>query len=105
MTAPFTFVDDICNQAKPPRNGILSQTIHQDSGLKAIVFHFSAGQELSEHQASVPAVLHFLNGEAEVTLGPERVAAKTGTWIHISAQLPHSIRTTTPVTMLLQLLK
>tara|TARA_R110002072_G_scaffold302996_1_gene490917 strand:- start:35220 stop:35390 length:171 start_codon:yes stop_codon:yes gene_type:complete len=33
------------------------------------------------------------------------VAGKPGTWIHIAAQTPHSIKATTPVVMLLTLLK
>jgi quercetin dioxygenase-like cupin family protein len=49
--------------------------------------------------------MHFLTGESEVTLGPDKVAAHAGTWIHMPAQLPHSICTKTPVVMLLVLLK
>jgi len=29
-----------------------------------VVFGFAQGEELSEHTASMPAVLHFLQGEA-----------------------------------------
>ena len=64
-----------------------------------------AGQELSEHTASLPAVMHFLSGEADVTLGAEKMAAAAGTWIHMPAGMPHSISAKTPVVMLLLLLK
>jgi quercetin dioxygenase-like cupin family protein len=83
-----------------PADGTLSRTLFQD-----VLFSFSAGQELSEHTASMPAIMHFLSGESDVTLGPERVTASAGTWIHMAAQLPHSIRTKTPVKMLQSLLK
>ena len=76
-----------------------------DERLKVILFGFSAGQELSEHTASSPAIMHFLRGEADVTLGPDKLSACPGTWIHMPAQLPHSIRTKTPAVMLLLLLK
>ena len=69
------------------------------------LFGFAAGQELSEHTASTPAIMHFLRGEAHVTLGHEDTSAKAGTWIHMTAQLPHSIRANTPMVMLLLLLK
>jgi quercetin dioxygenase-like cupin family protein len=105
MTTPYTIVHDIDDQSKTPSEGTLSRTLHQDQQVKAVLFDFSAGQELSEHTASTPAVMHFLRGEADVTLGADRVAAKAGTWIHMPAQLPHSIRAATPVTMLLLLLK
>ena len=66
---------------------------------------FSAGQELSEHTASTPAVMHFLEGDAHVTLGGDPIVASAGTWIHMQAQLPHSIRAKTHVAMLLLLMK
>jgi len=105
MSLPYTLIQDVAHHAALPENGTLSTTLHQDNRLKAVLFNFSAGQELSEHTASTPAVMHFLQGEADVTLGPDRIAARAGTWIHMTAQLPHSIRAITPVTMLLLLLK
>jgi quercetin dioxygenase-like cupin family protein len=105
MTAPYTVVHDLAHQMEPPVDGTLSRTIHQDEHLKAVLFHFSAGQELSEHTASTPAIMHFLEGDADVTLGGDVVAASAGTWIHMQAQLPHSIRAKTHVVMLLLLMK
>jgi quercetin dioxygenase-like cupin family protein len=89
----------------PPADGIISLTVFQNDGLKAVLFGFGAGQELSEHTASRPAVMHFLSGEAAVTLGNESLVATPGTWVHIPADLPHSILARIPSTMLLLLLK
>jgi quercetin dioxygenase-like cupin family protein len=105
MTNSYTHLFDLAHQVETPVDGTLSRTIYQDERLKVVLFAFSAGQELSEHTASTPAIMHFLTGESEVTLGPEKLAANAGTWIHMSPQLPHSIRTKTPVVMLLTLLK
>jgi quercetin dioxygenase-like cupin family protein len=105
MTIPYTLLADLARQVEMPADGTLSRTIHHDERLKAVLFGFSAGQELSEHTSSTPAIMHFLSGEAEVTLGADKVAASAGTWIHMPAQLPHSICTKTPVAMLLLLLK
>ncbi len=105
MTNPYTMLADLTSQVEPPEDGTLSKTIFQDERLKAVLFGFAAGQELSEHTASTPAIMHFLSGESDVTLGPEKTIARAGTWIHMPAQLPHSIRTRTPVVMLLLLLK
>jgi quercetin dioxygenase-like cupin family protein len=69
------------------------------------LFGFGAGQELSQHTASMPAIMHFLRGEADVGLGADTVAAAAGTWIHMPAELPHSVHAKTPVVMLLTLLK
>jgi len=103
--AAYTHILDLVQTIEPPPDGTLSRTIHQDQHLKAVLFGFSAGQELSEHTASTPAIMHFLKGEASVTLGSDSVNASAGTWIHMAAQLPHSIKTRTPVVMLLLLLK
>jgi quercetin dioxygenase-like cupin family protein len=105
MTKPYELLTDLAHQIDLPADGTFSRTVHQDERLKVVLFAFSAGQELSEHTASTPAIMHFLSGEADVTLGDEKASASAGTWIHISAQLPHSIRTKTPVVMLLSLLK
>ena len=70
-----------------------------------MIFGFGQGQELSEHTAAMPAILHFIQGEATLTLGEETVEAQPGTWIHMPANLQHSVKTKTPVVMLLLLLK
>jgi quercetin dioxygenase-like cupin family protein len=105
MTTPYTLLADLAQQVETPADGTLSRTIYHDERLKVVLFSFSAGQELSEHTASTPAIMHFLRGESDVTLGSDKVAANAGTWIHMPAQLPHSIYTKTPVVMLLLLLK
>jgi quercetin dioxygenase-like cupin family protein len=90
---------------EPPADGTLSRTIYQDERLKVVLFGFSAGQELSEHTASTPAIMHFLKGDAQVTLGKDTVSAKAGTWVHMPPNLKHSIHANTPASMLLLLLK
>ena len=83
---------------------IVSRTIYKDDGLRAILFGFAPGETLSEHTSSYPAILHFLEGEAAVTLGAESITAKPGTWVHMPAHLPHSIEAQTTVKMLLLML-
>ncbi len=101
----FTLIPDLDKSQEIPSDGILTRSVFDDERVKAVLFTFSANQELSEHTASMPAVLHFLEGEAELTLGEQRVTAQAGTWVHMEANLKHSIRTNTPVVMLLLLLK
>jgi quercetin dioxygenase-like cupin family protein len=105
MPGLYTGFADVAAEVEPPADGTLSRTLYQDDRLKVVLFGFAAGQELSEHTASTPAIMHFLRGEANVTLGAENRSANAGTWIHMTAQLPHSIQAKTPVVMLLLLLK
>ena len=105
MTTPYTHILDLAKEAQPPANGILSRTIFQDDRIKAVVFGFGQGEELSEHTASMPAMLFFVKGEATVALGDDMQEAKAGTWVHMPAGLKHTIKAKTPVVMLLVLLK
>jgi len=105
MMNAYTLVNDLSLEIEPLVNGTLSRTIYQDDRLKAVLFGFAAGQELSEHTASTPAIMHFLKGEADIVLGQEKVKASAGSWIHMPARLPHSFIAKTPVSMLLLLLK
>ena len=105
VNKPYSCLPDLLAEIEPPVDGTLSRTVHQDDRLKAVLFGFSAGQELSEHTASMPAIMHFLKGEATVTLGDDQIEVRAGSWVHMTAGLRHSIRTRTPAAMLLLLLK
>ena len=73
----------------------------KDETLKAIVFAFAPGQELSQHTASVPAIIQILEGECDLTVGGTLYQAVPGSWVHLEANLPHSLLAHTPVKMLL----
>jgi quercetin dioxygenase-like cupin family protein len=101
----YTLFLDLAQDTQPPNKGILSRTLFNDDRLKAVIFGFAQGEELSEHTASMPAVLHFLQGEAKLTLGDDTVDTKPGAWVHMPRGLRHSIQAKSPVIMLLLLMK
>jgi quercetin dioxygenase-like cupin family protein len=105
MTVTYTHILDLVKEAEPPADGILSRTIFQDDRIKAVMFGFGQGEELSEHTAAKPAMLFFVKGEATVGLGDDVRDAQVGTWVHTPAILKHSIKAKTHVVMLLVLLK
>ncbi len=84
---------------------IVSRTLWTAERVKAVLFGFAPGQELSEHTASTPAIIHILEGEATLTLGGNTQPAGPGTWVYMPAQLPHELVAHTNVTMLLLLLR
>ncbi len=100
-----TTFGNLATQIEIPADSTISTTIYQDDHLKAVLFGFAAGQELSEHTAGVAAVLHFVQGEAHVTLGTQGMDAQANTWIYMPPRLPHSITAKTPLVMLVLLLK
>lgn len=105
MTTAYTHFLDLAKEVQPPDKGILSRTLFSDDRLKAVLFGFAQGEELSEHTASMPAVLHFLQGEAGLTLDDDRVEAKPATWVHMPKGMRHSIQAKSPLVMLLLLVK
>lgn len=88
-----------------PEDGILTRALHDDDVIKVVLFTFSAGQELSEHTASYPATMHFLDGTGTVLLGGDEHEYGSQSWIHMPPRLTHAIRTRTPTRMLLYLIK
>jgi quercetin dioxygenase-like cupin family protein len=83
----------------------VSRTVYSDAQIKLVLFGFDAGQSLSEHTASQPAIIQILQGDAAITLGNDAKEASAGTWIHMPANLPHSVVAKTRLIMLLTLLK
>jgi quercetin dioxygenase-like cupin family protein len=101
----FTFFPDLFDLIEQiPPDSILSRTFFDGEHEKAILFGFAQGQMLSEHTASRPAILHFLSGEAEITIEGEQMSATPGSWVHMSPNMPHSVHANTSVLMLLYLL-
>lgn len=106
MASDYVYSADILQQLPEiPADSIVSRTVYNGDDMKVTLFGFATGQELSEHTASQPAVIHFLQGDAELTLGDEKMETHPGTWAHMPAHLPHGIHANTPVVMLLYLLK
>jgi quercetin dioxygenase-like cupin family protein len=105
MTDEYNYIANITDLiADIPSDSIVSRTFHEVGSLKAILFGFAEGQELSEHTAARPAIIQFLQGEAELSLGDHVLEAQPGTWVYLPAQLPHGIRAISKSLMLLLLL-
>lgn len=74
-----------------PAAGVVSRTIFKNENVQMLVFGFDDGQELSEHTSARPAILHFLEGKATVTLGEDTFETEAGAWVYMAPHLPHSI--------------
>ena len=101
----YTAIDNLLEHQPIPDKGILTRQLFEDEHVRTVLFTFSKGQCLSEHTASSPAILHFLDGDALVTLGNETMNVHAETWIHMKTGLPHSVKTKSKVVMLLVLIK
>ena len=102
----YTWFENVAALVKDtPEDSITSRTFYQDDAVKAVLFGFDAGQSLSKHTAAMPAIIHILDGEADIIMGDDTHAADPGAWFHMDANLPHSVIAKTKLTMLLLMLK
>lgn len=104
MSEPVPFFADLAAQAPHVPRGIHSQTLYDGPDLRLVLFAFAPGEELSEHTAARPAVIHVLDGEGEALVGGEPHPLGPGTWFRMPARMAHSIRARTPLRMALYLL-
>lgn len=101
----YSLINDITANIQIQTNSIVSKTAYQDEHVKAVLMALDAGQELSEHTASMPAIIHLLQGEARVSLGEDSHELQAGAWVHMPANLKHSVAAKNPTVLLLLLLK
>jgi quercetin dioxygenase-like cupin family protein len=102
MSETYQFFQEIDREVSAiPAGSIISKALTTNDKVKITIFGFDTGQELTEHTAAHPAIIHFLAGEADLMLGTDKLKAGAGTWAYMPAKLPHSLVAKTPVTMLL----
>ncbi|MEJ2291271.1 MAG: cupin domain-containing protein [Deinococcales bacterium] len=87
-----------------PEAGVLSRTLARGAGVRLTWFGFAAGEELTEHTSTRPALLHVLRGRAGLTLGEDAVEVGAGDLVRMEAGLRHSVRALEPLELVLTLL-
>jgi quercetin dioxygenase-like cupin family protein len=104
MPESVVFFPDLAAEAPPVPRGIHSQTLYDGPDLRLVLFVFAPGEELSEHTAARPAVVHVLEGEGEAVVGGDPRPLAAGAWFRMPARMAHSIRARTPLRLALYLL-
>jgi quercetin dioxygenase-like cupin family protein len=106
MDTPYFFIKDLNAQVTElAPDSIISRSLYSNDQIRVFLFAFAPGQELSEHTASVPAMIQILEGDVRLTLGKDAFEVGPGAWAHMQAQLPHSVYAKTPAKMLLIMMK
>ena len=83
----------------------VSKVVVRDGPLRLVMFAFDAGEELTEHTATVPVVLQVLAGAVSVEAGGDRVQLLAGGWLFLEANEPHSVVADEPTKMLLSMVR
>lgn len=110
MSAPkpdsvYRYFADLASQLPEiTADTIVSRTLYDGEQVRAVIFGFAQGQQLTEHTASKRALLYFVRGEATLTLGEDEHEARAGTFVEMPPHLPHSMVAQTETVMLLLLI-
>ena len=86
-------------------DSVVSRTLIENKAGTITLFAFDAGQGLSEHSAPFDAVVQVLDGEAELTIGGEKVNTYSGQMVVMPANVPHAVQARQRFKMLLTMLR
>ena len=71
---------------------IVSRTLIDKKAGTVTLFAFDEGQGLSEHTAPFDALVHIIDGEAEITISGKTLQVKGGEMVVMPANQPHALR-------------
>jgi quercetin dioxygenase-like cupin family protein len=81
--------------------GIVSRTVLSAPGLRAVLFSFAAGQELTEHTSGSRALIQVLSGSCEFSVEGRPRVLDAGELLHLPPRVPHALKAREPMIMLL----
>ena len=84
---------------------VVSKMIIQKEIGNVTLFAFDKDQGLSEHAAPFDALVHVLEGEAEITISGKPNTVKEGQIIIMPANDPHALKAVTKYKMLLTMIR
>lgn len=93
-----------CSLFEPVPNvaqGIVSQAVLTTPALRITLFHFAAGQELSEHTSKARALVQILSGTCAFSVGATRHMLNPGDLLHLPPGAPHALTAPESFSMLL----
>lgn len=101
----YTFISDLAGEASVPPRGIHSQTLSDESGVELVLFAMAAGERLSEHTSSRPAIVHALSGSGTLLVDGDEYPLQAGAWLRMSSRTAHAIATDEGLVFALYLLQ
>ena len=87
-----------------PTSIVSKQLIKKETG-SVTLFAFDEGQDLSEHTAPYDAMVHVLEGEAEIFITQKKYVVKAGEMIIMPANQPHALKALKKFKMLLVMIR
>jgi quercetin dioxygenase-like cupin family protein len=104
-TAPKSEILHLAELVIYQDGSVVSRQITKADAGNVTLFAFDQDQELSEHTAPFDALVHILDGEAEIKISGKAFRLETGEAIVMPANEPHALKATTPFKMLLTMIR
>jgi quercetin dioxygenase-like cupin family protein len=104
-TAPKSEVLTMTELVAYQDGAVVSRQITKADAGNVTLFAFDKDQELSEHTAPFDALLHVLEGEAEIKISGKPYQLTTGDAIIMPADEPHAVRAVQRFKMLLMMIR
>ncbi len=86
-------------------DSVVSKTVVDKKAGTITLFAFDQGQELSEHKAPYDALVHVIDGEAEITISDKANHLKEGEIIILPANEPHAVKALARFKMVLTMIR
>ena len=104
-SAPKSEVLNMAKLVNYQDGSVVSRQITKAEAGNVTLFAFDKGQELSEHTAPFDALVHILDGDAEIQISGKAFHLKIGRAIIMPANEPHAVRALTCFKMLLTMIR
>ena len=104
-TAPKSEVFHVAGLVTYQEGSIVSRQITKAEAGNVTLFAFDKDQELSEHTAPFDALVHVLEGEAEIRISGKAFELKNGDAIIMPAEEPHAVKASQKFKMLLTMIR
>jgi quercetin dioxygenase-like cupin family protein len=95
----------LVNLVEYKEDSVVSRMLLNKKSGTVTLFAFDDGQGLSEHTAPFDALVHILDGEAEITISGRKALVKKGEIVIMPANEPHSLQSVKKFKMMLIMIK
>ena len=103
-TAPKSEILHLAELVTYQEGSVVSRQITKADAGNVTLFAFDKDQELSEHTAPFDALVHVLDGEAEIKISGKGFNLKTSDAIIMPANEPHAVKAISQFKMLLTMI-
>jgi quercetin dioxygenase-like cupin family protein len=104
-TTPKGKAFNLENHIEYAAGSVVSKTLIKKEIGNITLFAFDQGQGLSEHTAPFDAVVHILDGKAEITIGGQPQMVNAGQMLVMPANISHALHAKERFKMLLVMIR